>query len=40
MLKREGRIELALRIFEFLDTRIELDILGWDNQDIFSHSLK
>ena len=38
MLKREGRIELALRIFEFLDTRIELDILGWDNQDIFSHS--
>ena len=38
MLKREGRVELATRIFEFLDTRIELDILGWDNQDIFSHS--
>lgn len=38
MLKRENRLELAKKIFEFLNTRVDLDILGWDGQDIFSHS--
>ena len=36
MLKREGRIELAKRCFDFLSTRVNLDLNGW-NEDIFSH---
>ena len=36
MLKRENRIHLAERCFNFLTTRVELDINGW-NEDIFSH---
>ncbi|MEO7221277.1 MAG: ribonuclease D, partial [Devosia sp.] len=24
--------------FRFLPTRIELDLLGWDEEDIFAHS--
>ena len=36
MLKREGRVELAKRCFEFLSTRVNLDLNGW-NEDIFSH---
>ena len=38
MLKREGRTELAQQCFEFLKTRCELDLLGWDETDIFAHS--
>ena len=38
MLKREERLDLANKVFAFLNTRIYLDILGWDGQDIFSHS--
>ena len=38
MLRREGRLELAETCFRFLPTRIELDLLGWDEQDIFAHS--
>jgi ribonuclease D len=38
MLRREGRLELAESCFRFLPTRIELDLLGWDEQDIFAHS--
>ena len=38
MLEREDRLDLAIKIFEFLDTRINLDIQGWDQQDIFAHS--
>ena len=38
MLKREGRMELAQSCFDFLKTRCELDLLGWDETDIFAHS--
>lgn len=38
MLAREGRAELARSCFEFLPTRIELDLLGWEETDIFAHS--
>ncbi len=37
MLAREGRAELAEACFEFLATRIDLDLAGWQDQDIFSH---
>ena len=38
MLKREGRTELAQACFEFLKHRIDLDLLGWGETDIFAHS--
>ena len=38
MLRREGRTELADTCFGFLPTRIELDLMGWDEADIFAHS--
>ena len=38
MLRREGRLELAETCFRFLPTRIELDLLGWEEDDIFAHS--
>jgi ribonuclease D len=38
MLRREGRMDLAEACFKFLSTRIELDLLGWDETDIFAHS--
>ena len=35
---REDRLELAQRLFAFLPTRAELDLLGWeDANDIFLH---
>ncbi len=37
MLKREKRIELAREIFEFLPVRVKLDLMGWDEIDIFAH---
>ena len=37
MLAREGRTELAQRCFDFLDTRTDLDLLGWPGVDIFAH---
>ena len=37
MLAREGREELAKSCFDFLQTRAELDIAGWRDEDIFSH---
>ncbi len=37
LLKREGRFELANACFEFLPVRAELDLLGFDNPDIFEH---
>ena len=36
MLKRENRIELANQCFNFLNTKVSLDLNGWD-EDIFSH---
>ena len=38
MLKREKRYNIALKTFEFLDIRTDLDLMGWDKEDIFSHS--
>ena len=37
MLAREGRTELAARAFAFLPARAELDLLGWDEVDVFAH---
>ena len=37
MLLREGRRELAAACFGFLPARAELDLLGWQDSDIFSH---
>lgn len=38
MLAREGRGKLAAACFEFLPTRAALDLAGWPDTDIFSHS--
>jgi ribonuclease D len=38
MLAREGRTGLAQACFGFLPTRAKLDLQGWENEDIFSHS--
>ncbi len=38
MLKREGRHHLAGPCFDFLPHRVELDLAGWENTDIFAHS--
>jgi len=37
MLAREGRTELARACFDFLPTRVELDLRGWPAEDIFAH---
>ena len=37
-LEREGRKRLAEQCFRFLPTRARLDLAGWDEEDIFSHS--
>ena len=37
LLAREGRSDLAQGCFAALNTRAELDLLGWDDPDIFSH---
>lgn len=37
-LQRDGRTEEAAKCFEFLPTRAKLDLMGWDEQDIFAHS--
>lgn len=38
MLIRENRLELAKSCFDFIPTRAQLDLGGWDACDIFSHS--
>ncbi len=37
MLAREGRTKIAQACFDFLATRADLDLLGWDEEDIFEH---
>ena len=37
MLVREGRAELAKACFDFLPSRVELDLSGWAETDIFEH---
>ena len=38
-LMREGRLDMARACFDFLPTRARLDLEGYDEVDIFSHSL-
>jgi len=38
MIAREKREELAQSCFNFLPYRAELDLAGWENEDIFAHS--
>jgi ribonuclease D len=38
MLAREHRTDLATACFRFLPERVRLDLAGWAEQDIFSHS--
>ena len=37
-LEREERMDLAKACFTFLPSRVKLDLAGWGEQDIFSHS--
>lgn len=37
-LQREGRLAVAETCFEFLPTRARLDLMGWEDADIFAHS--
>jgi ribonuclease D len=37
MLEREGRQEMAAACFAFLPERVELDLAGWAQQDIFAY---
>ena len=37
MLARDGREDLARACFEGLSVRVELDMRGWADQDIFAH---
>ncbi len=37
-LEREGRVKQADACFQFLPTRADLDLMGWPEEDIFSHS--
>jgi len=37
MLVREDRMDIAKKLFEFLPTRATLDIMGWNDFDIFAH---
>jgi len=37
MLGREDRLELAETCFDFVPTRAFLDLMGWSEEDIFSH---
>jgi ribonuclease D len=37
-LEREKRMREAQACFRFLPTRARLDLMGWDEEDIFSHS--
>jgi ribonuclease D len=37
MLMRESRTALAKACFDFLPSRAELDLAGWDDVDIFAH---
>ena len=37
MLIRENRVNLAEACFKFINNRTKLDLLGWDQKDIFSH---
>jgi ribonuclease D len=38
MLVDENRLHIANKIFHFLPTRANLDLMGWEEDDIFNHS--
>ena len=38
MLEREGRYELAMACSHFIPVRAQLDLMGWEHDDIFAHS--
>jgi ribonuclease D len=38
MLQREGRLPLAQQCWDFLPTRVALDLAGWIDQDIFAYN--
>lgn len=38
MLRRENRMKLAQKCWDFLPVRVQLDMTGWENIDIFAHS--
>jgi len=38
LLEREGRMEIAQACFDFLPVRAALDLMGWEEHDIFAHS--
>ncbi|KAA0968463.1 ribonuclease D [Aureimonas fodinaquatilis] len=38
-LEREDRLDIARSSFAYLPTRARLDLLGWEEEDIFSHSV-
>jgi ribonuclease D len=37
MLVRENRMIIAQKLFDFLNTRVELDLMGFENSDMFAH---
>ena len=37
ILLRENKLDIAIKCFEFLKTRSELDLIGFENLDIFAH---
>ena len=37
LLVRENRLELAQNCFNFIESRVLLDLAGWDEVDIFAH---
>jgi len=37
LLKREGRLELAQACYDFLPARARLDLLGYEDPDLFAH---
>ena len=37
MLARDGRTELAQACFDFIPTRVTLDLGGWGDLDVFEH---
>lgn len=37
MLIKENRLRVAKEVFDFLPTRVNLDMIGWADQDVFAH---
>jgi ribonuclease D len=38
ILLREGRDKIAQAAFKFLPARAELDLMGWEQTDVFAHN--